>query len=168
MTCIIAHRSGWMVADRRVTFGDTLIGPYQRDKIVKGCGLLVGVFGKGAVGDRIAESLRPYPIDPAIGTVAEHAKNGLEVVRVMMRHEGEGSGALVVTPDGLVLFDQYGTKNRIDADVWACGSGYQAALGWLHGRFLGASIEPKDAQNAISFASALNSDIGDGFQVERL
>lgn len=159
MTCIIAHRLGWMVADRRVTFGENLIGPYQRWKIRRGIpDLLVGVSGRAVVGDLMEEALRQ-----TVDTTAALAK-----VTELMRSRGEGSSALVLTADALRELDQQGSLLTLSADHWAIGSGYQAALGWLAGACQGRLVTPDDAKHAITFAGSLNSDIGDGFQVERL
>lgn len=163
MTCIIGHRSGWMVADRRVTFGDTLIGPYKRDKIRKGCGLLVGIAGSSFAADYVGHQLAKFS-----GSLGDMKDAALYVLGETMREHGRGSSALVVIDSELWLYDEHGARSAIDSSFWAIGSGYQAALGWLHGRLLGGKVEPQDAQNAISFAAQLNSDVGGGWQVERL
>jgi hypothetical protein len=161
MTCIIAHRLGWMVADRRVTFGENFIGPYQRDKIRRGTAtLLVGIAGRAIVGDLVTEALGRRNPNAAIDDFAR-----------VMREHGRGCNALALTTKAIVEYDQSGAAFTLTADWWAIGSGWQAALGWLEAVSLGRKnrlITVEDAQHAITFASRLNSDIGDGFQVERL
>ena len=160
MTCIIAHRLGWMVADRRVTFGEGYTGPYRRNKIRRSSDILVGCAGPAVLSDRIEDALR--------GDSLVHGNYRAIVATV--REHGTGSNTLILTANGITELDQKGAAFDVDAEFWAVGSGFEAALGWLHGRYVARTgcVTPEDAKAAISFAAQLHTDIGDGFQVERL
>lgn len=161
MTCIIAHRDGWMVADRRQTFESSLIGPYKTAKIKRGPGVLVGTSGNGVFQDLVAEEL-------ATRSYAEEAIR--HVAKVFRTHGAEiGGHAIALSEKGICEITSRGAVVWLEAEYWAIGSGYPFALGWLEClAFHGDKITPTDAYNAISFAADRVNDVGDGHQEEHL
>lgn len=159
MTAIVAHRSGWMVADRRQTFEGSLIGPYRTNKIKRGQGILVASSGHGVFQDFIQEAL-----DGAGASGQLHA-----VVQVF-RDKGKdlGGHALAVSAEGIVEITSAGALCWLTSEWWAIGSGYMAALGYLRGASHARPVTPEMAAEAIAFASTLTNDVGDGIQVEHL
>jgi hypothetical protein len=154
MTLIIAHRSGWMVADRRVTFQDSLIGPYVVSKIKRGSGILVASSGNGVFKDLIVES-----IDGGLPAIAKlFRENGREI----------GGHALARTAAGICEVTSRGGLEWVDSDFWAIGSGYQFGLGWLAAVASTRPVVPDDAKHAINYAATRVSDVGDGHQLEIL
>lgn len=164
MTLIIAHKSGWMVADRRTVFGDNLLGPYRLNKIKRGAGILVASSGNGVLGDLIQEALDIHPI-----TTRGILRNVVQVLREKGKELGH---ALALTSEGICEITSTGGCVWVDADYWAIGSGYQLALGWLAATEAAGEhdidIEPAHAIDAIDFAATRVNDVGDGHQIERL
>jgi ATP-dependent protease HslVU (ClpYQ) peptidase subunit len=162
VTCIIAHRDGWMVADRRETFTGGLIGPYIVNKIKRGNGIIAAACGNGLFQDLIAEAFdETRELAPA---AAMHA-----LVRVFRNRGSEvGGHALALTADGIYEITSHGALSQLDADHWAIGSGYQFALGWLAAVKASRPITVADALQAINFASTRVNDVGDGYQTEYL
>lgn len=162
MTCIIAHRDGWMAADRRKTFDGGLLGPYVVTKILRSDGLLWGTAGSGELPSKIQSAAKgcAYP-------------DNLAAMQALFLGSGDGlpGHALVLTVDGGIweLLSR-GDLARIDPKVthWAIGSGFQYALGYLAAIERGRKLVPNDARQAIKFASTRVNDVGDGIQVERL
>jgi len=158
VTCIIAHRDGWMAADRRETFQDALIGPYRTAKINRADGILVASSGSGVLMDLIREALE-----------ASGADKLRAVVQVFRdKRDGVSGHALALTPSGICEITSTGGLSWLDSDHWAIGSGYPFALGWLGAIAAQRQITPDDALNAINFAATRVNDVGDGIQVERL
>lgn len=162
MTCIVAHRSGWMVADRRITFSDSLIGPYQINKIIKRPGLLIASAGNAVVGDWIRDCVARW-----------EGENALQEVIDMFRRESRSEPlghALAVTKSGIYEVGGRGCLHTIapEATHWAIGSGYQFALGWLASTEKYMVLRPRHAEAAIEFAATRVNDVGDGVQVELL
>jgi hypothetical protein len=160
VTLIIAHRDGWMAADRRTVFEDCLIGPYRLDKIKRGRGLLVACAGNGVFADLVQEALAPSPADE------------LRVVAQVFRDKGSdiGGHALAVTPAGICEITSKGGVVWLDADYWAIGSGYPFALGYMQGRSAAGTcpVDTALAVDAINFVGPLVNNVGDGCQVEHL
>lgn len=160
MTCIIAHRDGWMVADRRQTFESSLIGPYKTAKIKRGPGVLVASAGNGVFQDLIAEEL-------ASRSFAQEAI--CHVAKVFRTHGAEiGGHAIALSAKGICEITSRGAVVWVDADYWAIGSGYPFALGWLAAKASLGALGIEDGLHAINFASTRVNDVGDGVQVERL
>jgi hypothetical protein len=159
MTCIIASRDGWLVADRRQTFEGSLIGPYRTNKIKRGQGILVASSGHGVFQDFIQEALD--------GT---GASGQLQAVVQVFRDKGRdlGGHALALTHDGICEITSAGALCWVTASHWAIGSGYMAALGYLRGASHARAVTPEMAAEAIAFASTLTNDVGDGIQTELL
>lgn len=164
MTCVIAHRDGWMAADRRTVFEGSLIGPFRMSKITRGRQLLVASAGNGVFKDLIVEA------------IAADARSSLPdadqfraVVQVFRAKGADiGGHALALTQDGICEITSKGGAVWLDADFWSIGSGYQFALGWLSAIASQRSITPDDALHAIDFAATRTNDVGDGCQVEHL
>lgn len=157
MTCVIAHRDGWMVSDRRTTYPGGLIGPYEVSKIKRASNVLAATAGAGVLSDELGEALA--------------GKNEWTAQRaiVHMMKAGEDRGhALLLTPQGMWEIGGMGGVVKVAADYWAIGSGYQFALGWLAAKASLRALTPEDALHAINFASTRVNDVGDGYQVERL
>lgn len=163
MTCVIAHRDGWMAADRRQTFEGSLIGPYRTMKIKRGAGLLVATSGNGLFQDLVAEALA--------GAANVGTDTALHAVAQVFREKGAdiGGHALALSRIGICEITSRGAICWVDADHWAIGSGYPFALGWLAAvAARGAPLLPDVAVDAINFAATRTNDVGDGVQVERL
>lgn len=158
MTLIIAHRDGWMVADRRTTFDGGLIGPYRINKIKRGRSLLVASSGNGVFADLILEALAPSPPDEFRAVVQVFRDRGSEI----------GGHALALMDRGIFELTSRGGAVQLDADFWAIGSGYQFALGWLGAIVSQRKLEIGDALHAITFTSTRVNDVGDGYQVEHI
>lgn len=159
MTAIVAHRLGWMVADRRQTFEGSLIGPYRTSKIKRGPGILVASSGHSVFQNLIEEALEAAPASGQLRAVVE----------VFRGKGGEiGGHALAVTADGIVEITSAGALCWLTSDWWAIGSGYPFVLGYLQGAFRGRPVSPELAVEAIEFASTRVNDVGDGCQIERL
>lgn len=166
MTCIIASRDGWMVADRRASF-DSWIAPYQVRKIVpvKQCGMLVGVAGVGAL-IRMVENATRYcdTFDDGLRELGE---------LLLSREDKQPSELLVLGRDRLVQVDPTGGLYELEAyqHNWSIGGGSMTAMGYLAGLAKGRDmriITAEDAVDAIQFVGTLNVGVGDGVQVERL
>lgn len=185
MTCIIARRSepgrpGWMVADRRCNASGTLLNPYHPAKIHRAGGYLFGSAGTARLGSifrELAEVIREH------GDVQWAGRNIFDAIvnRVRDQPPNERYGqahALVLSHEGIWEIGSDGSVNQCDPEcqIWAIGSGYQAALGWYIGAHLQmeARLRPlRDmeiilAKGAIEFAGTLNADVGDGTQLEQL
>ena len=160
MTCIIAHRDGWMVADRRVTFNGGLIGPYRNRKILSGPGILVGCAGDSVLRTVLTEAMAS----------CTGAGQALQCVARAIRElpQQRGHALLVTREHGLVEIDSLGHCHELESEYWSIGSGYHLALGWLAGRCGGHAVRPEHAVQAISFASEHVNDVGDGTCVEVL
>jgi hypothetical protein len=161
VTCIIAHRDGWMVADRRTTFAGNLIGPYETEKIIRWPGLLVAVAGNSDIQERVKRALRALGADSAVERVQG----------VFLEEERQGH-AIVLDESGRIceLLSNGGVSYlKSDVSYWAIGSGALVVLGYLAccERQYG-EVTLEDAQSAIVFAATLVNDVGDGFQVEKL
>ena len=165
MTCIIAHRDGWMCADRRTTFTGGLLGPYVLSKVKRSDGLLWATAGAGVLPTKIKAVLkdddRYYPA------------NLKAIQGLFLAQPGDGmqGHALVLTVDRRIYeLSSSGELSEIGRKVthWSIGSGYQFALGYLHAIEKTRKITPKDARAAIAFASTRVNDVGDGFQLEKL
>ncbi len=169
MTLIIAHRDGWMAADRRTVFEHNLIGPYRVSKIKRAPRLLVASAGNSVFADLIQQAIDNARRD--IQHLVPNADYFREVVQVF-RDKGAdiGGHALALTPDGLCEITSRGGALWLDADYWAIGSGYPFALGYLAGISRGDSskITPDHALDAINFAATRTNDVGDGHQLEYL
>lgn len=159
VTCIIASRDGWMVADRRQTFEGSLIGPYRTNKIKRGQGILVASSGHGVFQDLIQEAL-----DGA------SASGQLRAVVQVFRDKGRelGGHALALTHESICEVTSGGALCWVTSDHWAIGSGYMAALGYLRAASHARPLTPEMAAEAIAFASTLMNDVGDGIQTEML
>lgn len=161
MTCIVAHRDGWMVADRRMTFQDSLIGPYVVNKIQRGTGLLVATSGCGSLNDRVARVLRE-----------EHSQDALRAIQdVFLGSDGRPGHALVLHGQRIFEITSRGSLVELadQAAYWAIGSGYQVALGYLRACSARCSrVVVAHAISAIDCASTLVNDVGDGHQVEHI
>lgn len=160
MTLIIAHRDGWMVADRRTVFEDCLIGPYRVNKIKRGRALLVACAGNGVFADLVGDALAPSPPDE------------LRALAQLFRDKGSdiGGHALALTRDGICEITSRGGVVHLDADYWAIGSGYPFALGYMQGRSAAGTcpVDTALAVDAINFVATLVNNVGDGHQLERL
>jgi ATP-dependent protease HslVU (ClpYQ) peptidase subunit len=158
VTLVIAHRDGWMAADRRTVFEDCLIGPYRLSKIKRGRRLLVACAGNGVFADFVQEALAPSPSDE------------LRAVAQVFRDKGSdiGGHALALTPAGICELTSKGGIVWLDADFWAIGSGYPFALGWLSAIAAHRRVAEQDALHAINFVATRVNNVGDGYQIERL
>jgi ATP-dependent protease HslVU (ClpYQ) peptidase subunit len=157
VTCIIGHRDGWMVSDRRKTFQDHLLGPYQVEKIIRGPGLLLATSGAGVLGDLAREAIAKTKTTQAAA----------KAVVQLFREKVEGH-ALVLTADMLAEITSTGELCKLQSRYWAIGSGYMVALGYLGALERTRSVTPEDAIAAIELASTLVSDVGDGVHVVAL
>lgn len=166
MTCIIAHRDGWMVADRRKTFQDTLLGPYVVNKIIRGPDLLVACAGAAEVSEHVRRALREANVRDALSRVQDV---------FFERPEGH-HGHAIILQRGLGLSNRlYEVSSRGDlaeldsrAEFWAIGSGYLVALGYLKACSHSERIVAAHAIGAIEYSATLCLDVGDGCQVEHL
>lgn len=162
MTCIVAHRDGWMVADRRVNSSETLRNHYDAVKITKRPGLLIATSGFAILRDLVREAVADK----------EGAEAFNAAVAIIRAQTGEHRGhALAVTSLGVFEICSRGSVSKCAWPFWASGSGYMAALGYLRG-FLDAdcvgALKPDDAARAIELAAELDCMVGDGTQVEFL
>lgn len=166
MTCIIAHRSGWMVADRRATF-DGWVGPYNVQKILRArcCPILIGIAGVGGLIPLIQSALRECMTEAG----------AIECLGALQRErEGkEPANLLVLGEGGIWEIDPSGCAYELKSDIWAIGCGSMTALAYIEGWRRGAAGEPRHigtshAVEAIEFVSAIHTSVGDGTQVELL
>lgn len=165
MTCIVAHKDGWMVSDRRVSFG-TYIGPYDVTKIVKHDwhNMLIGVAGVGA----FVKSVSTKTKDCAS---VNDVKQVLSDMCLEWKARQEDICLLVVTKGVITEFDPSGGMFDISSnyDYWAIGSGSMAAVGYLDGlKKCGVKITPDIGIETIQYVSRLNVGVGDGTQMEFL
>lgn len=159
MTAIIAHRSGWMCADRRQTFNGALIGPYRTEKIRRGQGILVAAAGNDVMKDLIGEALEAAPASGQLRAVVELFRaNGKE----------QEAHALAVTADGICEITSTGALWWLTSEWWAIGSGFELVLGYLQGASGARPVTPEMAAEAIAFASTRVNNVGDGIQTEHL
>lgn len=160
MTCIVAHRDGWMVADKRQIWGQYGRGPFEVLKIRRWHFSLVGFAGAT---DHIygAITADDYDKDPADA-----------VCRIMRDAKGDDEYTALVCKRGeLGVISGHGVYHSLQANClwWAIGSGMDAALGYLAGISRHAhKIGPEDAAEAIRFASEIDVGVGDGCHVEVL
>ena len=159
MTAIVAHRSGWMVSDRRQTFNGSLIGPYRTDKIKRGEGILVACAGNGVFIDLVGEVLDAAPASGQLRAVVE-----------LFREKGKTleAVALAVTAEGIAEITSDGALLWLTSEWWAIGSGFELVLGYLQGASQTRPVTPEMAAEAIAFASTRVNNVGDGIQTERL
>lgn len=157
MTCIIGHRDGWMVADRRATFHDTRVSSFRPEKIVRARDALLALEGMAGVVWRMAPAVwSATPVHEFARLISEHGEDQVSGIAVW---RGD-----VWTVQGC------GEMRRVDrADYWCTGSGQELAHGYIagavaHDRRVGTLL----AVEAIGFASQWNLQCGDGVQVERL
>jgi hypothetical protein len=161
VTCIIAHRDGWVVADRRVVCNDQLLGPYAVSKVQRGPGLLVATAGDDQVRARIERALKGAHTIDALRRIQDVFLDAPRAGHALVLLDGN-RGMYEVTSAGAVL--------RISerAPCWAIGSGYMAAIGYLSGVGQTRTITPEVAAEALALCSMLVNDVGDGYQVEHL
>ena len=166
MTCIVASRDGWMVADRRASF-DGWIAPYDVRKIVPRprCGMLVGVAGVGALVQMVKNDTETCEhFDVALRTLSN----------LLLSREGKQPSELLVLGRGrLIQVDPTGGVYELEAyqHHWSIGNGSMTALGYLAGLAEGRdrrAITCTDAARAIDYVATLNTGVGDGVQMERL
>lgn len=162
MTCIVAHRSGWIIADRRNTLCDTWRVPIVTPKIIRHANCLFASAGSAYVNAKLLAAVQGARDEDILDRMAD----------AMRAPEDKGDGHVLVVQEGkLWTIDGHGALLEIDYPFWSIGSGYQAALGYLAGiqYELGSKeIETYHAINAVAFAAELNTDCGDGYQVETL
>jgi ATP-dependent protease HslVU (ClpYQ) peptidase subunit len=165
MTCIIGHRDGWMVADRRIS-ARGWIGPYDVRKIAKTSyhdTALVGVAGTMAL---------LGPVHKTVNDCGMNEEELLSKLSSMLRDREDKQDAtfLVLTREHLIEVDPAGGLFWLDTDLWAIGDGAPAALGYLRGMERGGvkGLIPAHAEEAIAFSGKLNTAVGDGTQVETL
>lgn len=160
MTCIVAHRAGWIIADRRNTLCDTWRMPILTPKIVRHANCLFASAGSAYVNSKLLSAVQGARDEDILDRMAQ----------AMRAPEDKGDGHVLVVQEGkLWTIDGHGALLEIDFPYWAIGSGYQAALGYL----AGAESDPKNIREghaicAVEFAATLNTDCGDGVQVELL
>ncbi|HEY3498221.1 MAG TPA: hypothetical protein VGK73_26165 [Polyangiaceae bacterium] len=161
MTLVIAHKDGWMAADRREVFEGQLLGPYRVNKIKRGQGILVASAGNGVFQCLIQEALDDAP---------PTASDGLRAVIKVFRDKGSeiGGHALALTREGICEITSRGGVSWLASDYWAIGSGYQFAIGYLTGVSGGGAVTDTHALHAINVAERFVNDVGDGYQLERL
>ncbi len=157
MTCIIGHRDGWMVADVAHSFTDLTRCPCYTSKVlfyaVPNTGgrmkFIWASCGNSVLYDKTATAIRedsPSPLGDLAGVFRE------------FRNEGE---ALVVCSSGdIYQISTSGALLKMEAEYWAIGSGYQAALGFLRGQGHDA-VSINDAKQAIAFAAELCTDVSE-------
>ncbi len=160
MTCIVAHRSGWIAADRRHSMCDTWRIPVATPKILKYQNCLFASAGAGYVKDRLMYALQGCRDEDILDCMANAMSN--------MKDRNDGH-VLVVQNATLFHVDGTGGRYEIAHPFWSIGSGCQAALGYL----AGAKRDPADilachGVSAVEFAATLNTDCGDGVQLEHL
>jgi ATP-dependent protease HslVU (ClpYQ) peptidase subunit len=164
MTCIIAHRDGWMVADRRASF-DGWVGPYKVEKIFRCAQLpiLVGVSGTAGVKTLMQEATEGCRI---------HSDAIRAMVQVQRdRKTEDGTTLLVLSAQGLLEIDPSGYAYELESNIWAVGSGSMTAIAYLAGwsaDWPHRKVSGTTAEAAIKFVGTLNTTVGDGIQAEYL
>lgn len=165
MTCIVAHKDGWMVADQRVSFG-TYIGPYVVKKILKldWPKMLIGVAGCGAflqvLPNRIKECSTEQQVLEVLSDLCRSYKAG-----------GEDMSLIVTCSNKIIELDPSGGMYEVNSryDFWAVGSGSTGAIGYIDGlKECGVNIDSSVGVRAVEYISKINVGVGDGFQVEKL
>ena len=173
-----------MMADRRTSSNGTLLNPYHPPKIHRAGSYLFGSAGTARLGSLFREfALEVRAAGSATWPDWMVFRQIVRLVRDQPPNERFGQAhALVLSHEGIWEIGSDGSVNQCDPEcqVWAVGSGYQAALGFLEGvlsqRPGGASWEEwrRDAfsseagRKAIYCAGLLNADVGDGIQLEQL
>lgn len=89
------------------------------------------------------------------------------------REDKHDTDALVVFPGGLIELDPAGGQYWVTSSLWAIGCGSYSALSYLRGWADGlgkreSELRPEDAVRAIEHVATVNTDVGDGCQVERI
>lgn len=157
MTLVIAHKSGWMVADKRATYsGETW--PLLVNKIHRFRDCLVASCGDSSVRTKLHNSL---PLQHGVTGYVEwinQAQSGSDNTRVLCVRKGH-----------LELFTGGGCIETITQDWWAIGSGAHIAYGYLTSveeQF--GSVIPRSAVNAIVVASRLLPGVSAEFDSEKI
>lgn len=164
MTLIIAHRDGWMVADRRIMDGPGRIGNYKVDKIQRHqrLRLLVGCAGTmGNVG--LIRDLLDELETEAESVVIKRVAN--------LCREQDGKNdcqLLILTPTRLVEIDHGGGIFEVRPSHGAVGSGTVPAMAWLNGYCGSNPLGLEVAQAAIDYVSSVDVGVGDGIQTESI
>jgi hypothetical protein len=163
MTCVIAHKDGWMVADRRVVFGID-VGPFKVNKVFKDSfsRVLVGVAGIGAFTNHLQDTSAWTSFHAACADVSTKLKE-------FNSSRGEDSSyALVCSKGNVAKIDPSGGIYEVDStyDYWAIGD-RDTAIGYLDGlREAGVKIDSAIGIKAIEYVGRSNLGVGDGVQLE--
>lgn len=173
MTCIIAHRDGWMVADTAHTFNDHTTVPCSQSKVWRAgvrpsedadiprqLTMLWATCGASSLKDLVLDHLSQNQDKSPV----------VEISKVFRQNPDKGEALIVTWGGDLYHIGSNGAILRIDDGVkyWAIGSGYQAALGYLHGQGDGETCSLEAAQKAIAFAHTLNHDVSADSTFDRL
>lgn len=169
MTCIIAHRDGWMVSDRRIT-ANNCIERYAIDKIQRHRKLpiLVGTAGCMNTVQRVRDLLDE--------SLHEHESTIIRRLgELRQANDGKNDGTFIVlTPTRLIEIDTGGGIFEFLGRLGVVGCAVQATMSWFNGYlrggnpYAGNSITTKTACSTIEFLSGVYTGIGDGTQVELL
>lgn len=138
MTCIVAHRSGWMVADRISLFGGHAFS--TDEKIVSLGHTLLAASGESGFKQRIAKVLENTSQEAVPEVLSDHLSASKPDVNVL----------LVNKIQKLIVFDECGARYYPSCDLWAIGSGADLVIGFMAGRGLDTAA---GAQEAIRWAA---------------
>jgi hypothetical protein len=150
-----------MVADRRTVWGDSALRPMRTDKIVRYGHALVGFSGS-------SDLVRTRVDWGSVNVTSDPLRDLPPIFRDAPERE---YSAIICADDSLWLISGQGGLHALTADLFAIGSGADAALGYLRGLRDGRSemaISPQDAKCAINYAAETDCSVGDGYQEERL
>lgn len=152
MTVIIGHIDGWMVSDTLCLHGNDR---HTTNKILRFDNCLIGVSGLAVVGQVLRKKIGDKdPLEGTIEYLHEHPQE-CDVLYV-----GKNKDVVLVTANGTLIVPK--------GKYWAIGSGMDLVLGYLAGKKKLALVEPKDAIEAIAFASTINNSVNAQTTMETL
>ena len=161
MTLVLAHRDGWMIADRRIMDGSLQVNRYRLNKIQRHprLPLLVGCAGSMSNVSLIRDLLDESETDVESVVIKRLAN-------LCRQEDGKNnSELLILTPTRLVETDHGGGIFELEAQYGAIGSGGQQAMAWNAGACAG---RPLGLDLARMYVASVNVSVGDGMQVEVL
>jgi len=155
MTCIVAHKNGWMVADEKCWTGVRPL-PTKLQKILRfGDHTLVGWAGLGGATYLLKEAVEdPNYTKPeqVIKCLSEFLRHEKEQLKQEERH------FLVVDVRRVITYiDSAGIPAELSEDYFAIGSGDDSAMGYMAGLnanpHRAGDFSALDATHAIRYAS---------------
>lgn len=170
MTCVIAHRDGWTVADTRGMQGPQIL-PCVFKKVVRvgppgeSAHTLIGIAGQASV---------IHDFEAVAADAGEDVNKCAEIFRQIMQElkpECGGSCLLVNNKREMYMLDSLGASSRLtpETEFEVIGSGQDVAYGYLYRcQQQNGHVTQEDAMNAIRAASTRDVAVGPDSILETL